>query len=442
MKRNIILLASLLLAGEMCTAKSLSENWQITGIQPLQPTYLDHVYEYNGWENWFLSIQGGSSFFVGTPKGCEDIFGRAKPMLNVAGGKWITPKFAVRISYQGWKLVDAEIQSREYQNVHADILYNVSSHLWKKDGSLPKWDCAPYIGVGMIRNAYTHKKPFAFTIGIVGRYRIAERFHLSAEIGNTTTFQDFDNHGRSYRFGDNLLHVSAGLTATIGKPGWKRVVDPLPYIQQNDILMDYVYQLHLKFPDIDNMARYERDKIVNIEHSLQKNANREKNNYSGLNSLKARIARANEWRGYQSGRVEPSDSTHTYFTEEEHGAFVDEYLKFIKEGNTCIGAPVFFFFKLNSTVLTETAQIINVEEIAKVMKKYNLTAHVIGAADNQTGLADANHSLSQKRAEYIAGKMVENGVDSTRVIIKGEGGIDTYKPFTANRHSCVILYAK
>lgn len=37
-----------------------------------------------------------------------------------------------------------------------------------------------------------------------------------------------------------MLTVSAGLSITLGKAGWKRVVDATPYIEQNAYLKDYI----------------------------------------------------------------------------------------------------------------------------------------------------------------------------------------------------------
>ena len=40
-----------------------------------------------------------------------------------------------------------------------------------------------------------------------------------------------------------MLSVSAGLSFTIGKAGWKRAVDASPYIRQNEWLIGYATQL-------------------------------------------------------------------------------------------------------------------------------------------------------------------------------------------------------
>jgi hypothetical protein len=44
-------------------------------FQPLQPVYLDGVVvPRTGSGNWFVSVTGGATAFLGTPLGCEDLF--------------------------------------------------------------------------------------------------------------------------------------------------------------------------------------------------------------------------------------------------------------------------------------------------------------------------------------------------------------------------------
>ena len=69
-------------------------------LQPLQPSYLDGVVvPARGNGNWFVSIAGGTTAFLGTPLGCEDLFGRLKPSYSLAIGKWFTPWVGARINY-------------------------------------------------------------------------------------------------------------------------------------------------------------------------------------------------------------------------------------------------------------------------------------------------------------------------------------------------------
>lgn len=428
-------------------------------LQPLTPTYLDGVQENAGWDsNWFLSVQGGASAFLGKPVGHADLFDRIQPLLNVSAGKWFTPQIGGRISYQGLKLKDWELIKRPYQSLHADFLYNVSSHFRNDIEALPRWDCIPYVGAGIIRNSYTHHKPFAMSYGIIGRYRIAQRLHVSAELGGTLTFRDFDGNGEGNKFGDQLLHASVGITYTLGKVGWKRVVDANPYIYQNDVLVNYVGKLKKKNEilkkqhEFDKEDLAEKNKILEIEGLLgkyklikQEGEDGEnhikaypRNDYSGLNSLRQRI-RNKKWDGnpdnYQPILNENNDSVNSFFE-------TAEYLSAEKGSRVAVGSPIFFFFRIGSCDMTEKAQVINIEEIAKVAKKNDLWVEIVGAADSRTGNSQNNEKLSAQRADCIAKLLRKKGVKDDHIAATYEGGIDKYEPFTANRNTKVVLYIK
>lgn len=460
MKKVILLFAACLLVGEAAAQESAEEQgyvFQDQDFQPLEPTYLDNVFSANVWDsNWFLSAKGGVSAFVGKPVGHGDIFDRTKPMLNLSLGKWFTPHVGGRVTFQGFKLIDSEIQSRSFQNVHADFLYNIASHFRKGYDELPRWDFIPYLGCGIIRNSYTHQKPFAISYGIIGRYRIAERLHISGEIGGTTTWRNFDGIGEPNKLGDNLLQASIGLDVTIGKVGWKKVIDPKPYIFQNDILMDHLGRIKEENQKLnkmhrkDAMALAEMRKILEIEGLLdkynlamsddEKVKTHPRNNYSGLNSLRARL-RNKGWNGDEDD-YKPMLANKEGAANDSTEMSPEEYFQIMKDGKIFVGSPIFFFFQIGTDNLTEKAQIINIKEVASCIKKYGLNARIVGAADSQTGTAYGNERLSAKRADYIAKLMREQGVPQEKIQTQYRGGISSYEPQTGNRNTCVMLYYK
>ena len=220
-------------------------------LAPITPSYLDGVTSTTGWDNnWFIEAKGGASAFIGTPIGCGDLFDRVMPVLQIGVGKWFTPAVGGRIGYQGLKFKNANLQSMKYQFVHADFMYNLTHNLQCNDYGLSKLDVIPYAGVGMIRNSSntpgyfltdnvpSGNHPFAFSYGIELRYLLADRLHLVGEVSGMTTMKSFDCVGSSSRFGDHMLSASVGLSYTIGKRGWKKVIDARPYINQNNYLME------------------------------------------------------------------------------------------------------------------------------------------------------------------------------------------------------------
>ena len=380
-------------------------------LMPVNPTYLKHVSEAANWgRNWFIEAKGGASAFLGTPIGCGDVFDRVTPLLQIGVGKWFTPAIGGRIEFQGLSFKNAEFHTMKYQFVHADFLYNVTSGIRQNESGIPLWDVIPFVGVGMIHNSdwinnctcqggSSGSHPFAFTYGVEARYRISDRVHLVGEVSGMLTARNFDGIGTSTKFGDNMISVSAGLSFTIGKTGWKRVVDATPYIEQNLALQDYI--------------AYMRDRNAHLEKRLAGNDDGKtvypKNSYSGLNSLRARLSMNGD---------SLSSSDHQ---------------------KVSIGVPVYFFFKLNTDKLVDKSQLVNLDDIAKMAKQENLKIKISGAADSATGTQSGNRDLGKRRAKFIAKALIKRGVDKSQIKAYNLGGIDKYAANEANRFTTVVL---
>lgn len=414
----------------ICSPVNLEEN-----IMALTPTYLDDAIgglSFNS--NWFLSVQGGSAAFIGTPLGCNDFFGRMKPMLNIGIGKWFTPHVGVRLSFEGFKFLDYSQTERTYQSVHTDLLWNVLNGYKHHSDGLARWGLIPFAGVGIMNNSFAQKNPFAISYGLICQYRLTRRLVLSAELANTTTFQDFDGEGKRRRPGDHLLQGSLGFSVILGKPGWKRIIDPMPYLYQNDLLYNYSCQLKSRNDALekksakDEAAMRELRKILRIKGLLEQSSdsidmNRPypKNCYSGLNSLRARMRTSQVCHTVESQVSEHNDSVSTGTAE-------------------LVGAPINFFFKLNTAQLTSKAQHLNIAEIAKVAKEHHLIVRITGAADKATGSPERNQELSRSRAKYISEQLQKRQVPKEQINTEAIGGVSKFKPEEINRYTRVMLY--
>ena len=426
-------------------------------MEILEPTYLKNVYQTDTWNsNWFVDIKGGTSAFIGSPVGCEDLFGRMEPVMQIGLGKWFTSAVAGRVTFQGFKLKNADIIRQSYKAVHADFLYNLTRNLNVNDQGISKWDIIPYLGLGIIHNEDTGKKPFSMHYGIIGQYRLYNRIKLSAEIGAMTTFRDFDGSGVNNKFGDNLLNFSVGLTYTFGKAGWQKVVDAKPYMEQNEWLIEYNNSLINDNIALErknhqsDLAMNEYHKILEIEGLLDRYKDKlqydddkkpmyPKNDYSGLNSLRARMANKNidDRPGVLPDSIKSllADSLGS----DLYNVMCDKYIDDLRAGRVGLGAPVYFFFKIGTTNLTDVSQLLNLDELARLINKYNLKVVVRGAADSVTGSSQLNDRLSKDRAVYLAHLLQDRGVNQFSITTRHDGGINEFSPVRANRHSCVSL---
>ena len=136
------------------------------------------------------------------------------------------------------------------------------------------------------------------------------------------------------------------------------------------------------------------------------------------------------------GRV-PSDYSWNGFHNAAGKAM--EYLSRAGKGEASVGVPVYFFFRFDSTDLTDKAQMINLDAIAQVAKEWQLTVRVTGAADFATGSVDGNVSLSRARADCISRMLQERGVPGERIRTVAEGGIGKFSPPAVNRQCKVEL---
>ncbi len=437
-------------------------------LTPVQPSYFKHVTATSGWDaNWFMDITGGTAAFVGTPLGCEDLFGRITPSLSVSLGRWFTPAVGARVSFQGFRYKDCMLATRNYRHLHADLLWNVTgSHYHARDRP---WAIVPYAGLGIIRNEDSGNSPFALSYGLMVRYRLAERLHLTMELGGTTTSDDFDSysHSDSREFGDNLFSVKAGLSITLGKVGWKRVIDARSYMTRNEQLVNYLSCLQAENARLSMQNSHaalvmaEMKKIIEIEGLLEQysylldtlekesvadKGGYPKNDYSGLNSLRARMMNST---GTLSGdsiaaRAVDSDTVFQSSRYMSHGSdslLAAAYLSSVTNGS-CIGSPVYLFFTMGTATLTDSSQLIHLDDVARIVKQYGLAVRVVGAADSATGNLVINDRLSNDRADYILTQLLQRGVDIKCIERITEGGINRYTPTAANRHTRIELYLR
>ena len=142
--------------------------------------------------------------------------------------------------------------------------------------------------------------------------------------------------------------------------------------------------------------------------------------------------------GQKAKVVESASCTEEYGNAESEPE--DDYLSLIHSGKVCIGAPIYFFFELGTDRLLNRSQLVNLDEVARIAKKYGLKVKVIGAADSATGSETINDNLSRSRARFIAEELMKRGMESGTISQIFDGGIDDYSPNEANRHTRILLY--
>lgn len=452
-------------------------------------SYNNDVIESDGLKgNWFIGADGGINAFLCTPMGCNDLGGRIKGQFGINVGKWFTPTVGSRLSFNGYWLSDPESRTQTGWGVSSEILWNLTNTLYGNHDKT-RFGLIPYLGVGMLHNRQAHTNPFTLSYGVIAQYGLTSRLKLNLELGCKTTFSDFDGFGTANRFGgDNILSMSAGVSFTLGKTGFRKVIDARPVMLDNSRLRELCLSLSDKNDRLsrksanDDRTVAELKKILEIEGLLSRYGNIFNNeydndssachfpvnDYSGLNSLRARLKGANNGcrpemlkntEGLygieaETGRIDnlinSEDADSISELEFDDNSKVtsdsvtvldgDNYQSLIQSGKKCLGSPILFFFNIGTANLTDRSQLINLDEIARVVKQYGLHLRITGAADSETGTGEINHRLGNDRANYIISQLRERGISTSLITKINQGGIDRFNPGEANRHCKIELF--
>ena len=190
--------------------------------------------------------------------------------------------------------------------------------------------------------------------------------------------------------------------------------------------------------------------------------NRPANDYDGLNSLRARLANPT-WNGsipnigtgmkLEGGKIKPLTSSSERKAAESpvtsSGSYAGEnaepsslYLREMELGEVPVGAPVYVFFRLAGSYITDTPQMLNIQSAARLAVAENLRVRITGAADSVTGSSEKNAALALSRAQHVAKLMKERGVPEEHIEVLSEGGTAEHSPVEANRNCRIELFIR
>lgn len=97
-------------------------------------------------------------------------------------------------------------------------------------------------------------------------------------------------------------------------------------------------------------------------------------------------------------------------------------------------------FKINSANISDE-EMVNVYNVAEWMKANpNTTVTIQGYADEDTGTAEYNQALSQRRANAVKAAMESYGVDPSRLNIKAYGS--STQPYSENNWNRIVIFAQ
>lgn len=331
-------------------------------------------------DNWFVSAGVGLQFFAGEKWGTADFVDVLNPAIDVNVGKWITPGVGMRFGYYGisgttvtkeqnlpWVTgaYDDTYYEREFDFgvFHADVMLDVLNMVngYREDRL---YSAVPYFGIGLM---HVWESPaqtqLCATAGLINKFRINEKWDFNFELRYAITNDRFDELRGGKGF-DMVGGATVGVTYQFPTRGWGKAE-----------------------PEIVGVTRAQMQEVRdNLKDSRGENG-----------KLKDRLA---------------------YL---QRNPNIEE--RIIKEKSI---VPTIFVFAFNSSKMTRLMRA-NVGHLAEEIKSGdpNKTYIVTGFADKETGDANWNMKLSEKRANAVFNCLVEEfGIDASRLKVAFKGGTD------------------
>lgn len=382
MKKYFMLL---LVAGLTITATAQETTTEI-------PTKKNRVVTNGFWDNWFIDFGYDYLSAYSNQEHGRGVSGN--PFSNVRGahgfdvslGKWATPAFGMRAKFQAaWaKQVnqnDADMNPL-YNQVSLSLQPMLNLHNLFAGYKPRVWNIIAYGSAGWLRNIDYETNSFLFGIGVLNQFNVTKRFHINVDIYGNVGDADMDGVGRGggntalFKTRDWLVGWSVGCGFNLGKVGWDNA------------------------PDVDAIMAMNKAQVDALNASL---ADSQAENDRLQNLLK---------------NQKPAT-------------------------NNVVAAPVTtrasVFFNINKSKIASRKDLVNVKELAEYAIANNRTVVVTGYADSNTGSAEYNQALSQRRADAVAAELVKMGVSSDKIETAAKGGVSDLDPFSYNRRATVSL---
>lgn len=354
-----------------------------------------------GCDHWFLEIQGGVGILpFGEANNKASLTDRIYPIVQLGLGQWHEPWFATRVQLGGWNMkgfvMDAAGTNQAYNNLfavaHYDFMFDVVNYFAKYNAKRV-FHLVPYVGLGA---GYKHHTTTGGAFGDV--------FDATKRVAGATTndFGGVVDAGVIFKFrlGRRVdLNLEAQMLATktnMMGTSWKK---------QGADLMAFA-TAGLGF----NLGKPEWDVLTPMDWALVNDLNGQ------INNLRAENAELAKRPAYcpECPEVEPSQTT---------------------EVKTVVSNVV--YFRIASAKIDQN-QYINIYNTARYALENNSKIYVVGYADEATGNASINMTLSERRAKAVAKALVEkDGVSEDMIEVDFKG--DTVQPYETNEWNRVVI---
>ena len=358
------------------------------------------AYVTNGaFDNMFIGLGAGVNSVAEKGYG----LGKIGIATDVNLGKWFTPAIGARIGWHGINNTSksGELNKAPFHYLHGDLLWNLSTSI---DGykETRVWNFIPYVsgGLSMIKHHGLKKfdQELAAGVGLLNSFRLGERVNLNLDLGIIAArAQAYDMNGFIGRY-VGFPTATLGLQFNLGRTGFDRlssvmpVIVPLPFTEaQYNALKDKVAALERENAQLKN-------KIADLENQLAPF----KNLVDGQTYL------------FQNGRFTAVEAK--------------------------VASPATVYFDLGSAKVSAREKA-HLEFFANSVVDNATKLLLTGSADKQTGTANGNQKLSEKRVDAVKALLEKLGANGNNIETVANG--DTKNTFdTPAKNRCVVIEVK
>ncbi|MBQ7822657.1 MAG: OmpA family protein [Bacteroidaceae bacterium] len=348
-----------------------------------------HFYSERFGDNMYISLGAGTQTFFTDHWNTGDNSGNSKFTLamNFAVGKWFTPYIGGRISAMGgalhyaWPMQADVMTHMRYFGFYGDMTFNLSNLIW---GYNPDrfFSIVPFAGIGYnyaFKNTGTHEKTYAFPVsgGLTLNFRLSHYVDFFIE-GRANILGDHFNGVTGGRQVESIVSAVGGFTYKFGRDRFK-AYDP--------------YGEQVVINDLNNK----------------------------VNQLRAALDQC------QSRECPPCPE-----------AVIVQETAVVEPCSQQLTSAV--RFSINSSKISDE-EAVNIYNIAQWMNDNpDCSITVAGYADKETGTAEYNMQLSQKRAEAVKKILIDTyKIDPTR--IQTTAGGSATQPYPHNNWNRVVIFS-
>lgn len=331
-------------------------------------------------DNWFISIAGGASVLLGDQNGEADFKNRLNFAPQISFGKWFNPYLAFRAQFNGGILHGFEnegatiMQHNRYFAAHADLLWDVTN-FWGPYNEKRVFRLIPWVGLGYAQ-----------------RFKTTESVERARTESPTLNFGVLMAFRVSKRVDINVEAQGSLLNEEFNRVSMNHLTDGIAQVSAG-----------LTF----KLGKTDFEVLEPMDYDLLNDLN------SQINALRAE-------NDELSKRPESCPECKETVTEVVNHV-IDNVV----------------FFRINSSKIDKN-QHINIYNTAEYMKANNTPIKVIGYADKNTGKADYNMQLSEKRAKAVAKELMEKyGIPSDQITVEWKGCEE--QPYGENSWNRVVI---